>query len=323
VFANSEQRGAAAKSARENLIKLQQGRALKRMTTEIVLNSVHDVCDHGWVHTDRVSTSTNFSQLADYSARRDISLGLTLESPHDHFFKGREEMDARRFSTATEEFFFTIQLQWNFIEAHIELGNAYSCQGLFDQAISSYADALEIDPDSALALYNTALTYADLKDLVEAQKWFERTISADPDYKLAYLRLATLLCSNKQERQAVQLLVSFSERQKPQDADILVRAGLILETVSDKDEAMRCYQKALQADSWHAQAFYRIGLLQQNAGNIHAANLSFANALKTLPDFQEARELFQKTKRSLNRKKGRKKRVSMQESLFDESQVAA
>jgi tetratricopeptide (TPR) repeat protein len=62
----------------------------------------------------------------------------------------------------------------------------------FEQALSHFQKALEIDPEFVEAANDIGATYADLKRVADAQAAFEKTIKIDPQYWSGYFNLAVM-----------------------------------------------------------------------------------------------------------------------------------
>ncbi|MEO1404045.1 MAG: tetratricopeptide repeat protein, partial [Cyanobacteria bacterium J06635_1] len=66
------------------------------------------------------------------------------------------------------------------------LGNTYNDLKRYDEAISAYEKAIELDPDDATAHYNLGNTYKALKRYDEAISAYEKAIELDPDDATAH-----------------------------------------------------------------------------------------------------------------------------------------
>lgn len=287
------------------------------MSSQIILNATNETCNHGWLHKNRIAT-------IDYSAfhisqprvRKTVALSLTLQRPDQFFEQGARLIDQARFDEAAAAFSSAVQLQWNFSAAHIELGNAYSALSKYDLALTAYTNALETDPTSTIAHYNTALTFTDLKDFPTAIEWIQRLIKINPDHQMAYTLHARILLATGQPENAIGELLLAAEISQPHDPDILVQAGNAYADVKQNERALHCYQRALKSDALHAQAYYAIARHQFTAGNLNAANLAIANSLNTRPNHAEAKALLNEIKKALTPKRSRRRRKPIQADLF-------
>lgn len=291
------------------------------MPAIVTTNTQNDLCNHGWLHRDRITTIDYSSSLIpDAKTRKTTSLSLTLQSAEDFFNRGIQLLNQGLFSKAAEALFSATQLQWPLVPAHIELGNAYSALKEFDKALEAYNNALENEPGSTIAHYNIALTHYDLTRHEECRQWTTAVLKLDPKHQLAYALLAKLHLAASQPREALAQLLIAAKLSKPHHPDLLTQAGMLYEQLNEPKLALRCFRRALKSNPWHAIAFYQQGLNLYNAGNLPAANLSIANAINTKPNYPEAKALLKRIKKELTPKKAKRSRQSAQSPLFQTEQ---
>jgi predicted O-linked N-acetylglucosamine transferase (SPINDLY family) len=146
----------------------------------------------------------------------------------------------------------------NFLaNAFIEKGNDYKYKDLFDEAITCYQNAMEINsnPPHADILYHNLGMSFQAKGLIDrAIHCYQQAISINPDLIAAYNNLA-----------------------------------LMLQKKGHFDEAHACYQKALQIDPHHAGTYYNFGVLLQGQGKYQEASDVYDLALTIKPNFMNAR----------------------------------
>ena len=80
----------------------------------------------------------------------------------------------------------TVQTELNDPAAYIKRGNAYWSEGQYDQAISDYNKALEINPRHAKAYYNRGNTYMSTGQYDQAISDFTKALEINPRYAKAY-----------------------------------------------------------------------------------------------------------------------------------------
>jgi tetratricopeptide (TPR) repeat protein len=82
------------------------------------------------------------------------------------------------------------------------LGEAFFSKGQFDEALSSYQKALELDPK----LYDAALfcgdVYMNKQDYAQAEVWYQKAIAINPNRETAYRYSATPLMKQKKTEEA-------------------------------------------------------------------------------------------------------------------------
>jgi predicted CXXCH cytochrome family protein len=76
---------------------------------------------------------------------------------------------------------FAIEEYPLFEEAYVNRGYLYLLEGKGDLALADYRKALSLNPDYVRAMVNMAGYYALAQDWVQAEKWLEKALEADPE----------------------------------------------------------------------------------------------------------------------------------------------
>jgi tetratricopeptide (TPR) repeat protein len=85
-----------------------------------------------------------------------------------------------------------IQLDKDFSEAYAVLGDVYSAQKLFPDAIKAYAGALKINVQDLDALIGRAYSLAQINDYKAAEKDYSKAIELSPDDSALYYSRAVV-----------------------------------------------------------------------------------------------------------------------------------
>lgn len=102
------------------------------------------------------------------------------------------QLDYKR---ALAEFDFSIAAQPSDEYTWLGIAAVRRRQGDFLGAIEAFERAMEIDPLSAIAAENTAITYAALGEFAKAERYLDKAIALRPDYSRPYGRKALLYLS--------------------------------------------------------------------------------------------------------------------------------
>jgi serine/threonine protein kinase len=156
------------------------------------------------------------------------------------------------------------------VMTHIDKARALIKQGEYQQALDACEQALQRDPQNALAYYTRSVALIELGKYEQALDACERSIWLDPSYSLAYVNQANALIELGRYQQAYNVsqqaiwLDSFSSSAYVSKANALVKLGR--------------YEQALDACEWaiHRGPFYS------------PAYISKANALIELGRYQQA-----------------------------------
>ncbi len=141
-----------------------------------------------------------YQQLAEYlKAINDYSAALQLDAMSAEmratalYNRGLSQQKLPNLSAAVEDYTSALFLDPTFAHAYYGRGNALRESGQFLFALSDYEKAARYHhPNAAQVYYAEALTYESLKRPNEARKSLERAVAANPKFKPAADKLATL-----------------------------------------------------------------------------------------------------------------------------------
>lgn len=175
-----------------------------------------------------------------------------------------EQEECRKLWAAVEEL---IRHADTVLAADPKVADAYStlADGLLhnkdtDGAISSYAKALKINPQSVPAHYGLSCVYYAKKDWDRAAQHFEKILAIDPKYALAHLGLGNTLFAKNDLDGAIQ---HYQKAATIAPGDLMTRShlGYAFYARKDWDLAMQHYQKALLHDPRHPLTRQRVVML--------------------------------------------------------------
>ncbi len=141
-----------------------------------------------------------YQQLAEYQeAIDDYTAALQLDAMSAEmratalYNRGLSQQKLPNLSAAVEDYTSALFLDPGFAHAYYGRGNALRESGQFLFALSDYEKATRFHyPNAAQVFYAEALTYESLKRPNEARKSLERAVAANPKFRQAIDRLATL-----------------------------------------------------------------------------------------------------------------------------------
>ncbi len=103
-----------------------------------------------------------------------------------YLFKGNEAYLQKNYSQAIDYFNQAIQLNPNLAVAYTKRGNVYYELGNLNQALQDYNKAIQLDPNYAGAYTNRGLVYYELGNLNQALQDHNKAIQLDPNLAAAY-----------------------------------------------------------------------------------------------------------------------------------------
>ena len=175
-------------------------------------------------------------------------------------------------------------------EAIEAVGRALLNLGRLEEAEASFLDALEIDPEWVAPRMGLALVALSRDEPFKIVHHLERAIEADPGYPESYVELGRYYGYMGEPALAKATFERWTVRH-PEDADMLINAGLTLFDASDFAEAYAFFEKAVEAATEEEQ---RSGALTFRAnaldmlGRYDEAVASYEEVIAETPEWWEA-----------------------------------
>jgi Tfp pilus assembly protein PilF len=175
-------------------------------------------------------------------------------------------------------------------EAIEAVGRALLNLGRLEEAEASFLDALEIDPEWVAPRMGLALVALGRDEPFKIVHHLERAIETDPGYPEAYVELGRYYGYMGEPALAKATFERWTGRH-PEDADMLINAGLTLFDASDFAEAYAFFEKAVEAATEEEQ---RSGALTFRAnaldmlGRYEEAVASYEEVIAETPEWWEA-----------------------------------
>ncbi|PIO74291.1 tetratricopeptide repeat protein [Teladorsagia circumcincta] len=184
-----------------------------------------------------------------------------------------------------------VQLDPNFLDAYINLGNVLKEARIFDRAVAAYLRALNLASNHAVVHGNLACVYYEQGLIDLAIDTYRRAIELQPNFPDAYCNLANALKEKglvQEAENAYMTALGEAIRIAPTFADAYSNMGNTLKEMGDAANAMQCYTRAIQINPAFADAHSNLASIHKDSGNIPDAIQSYSTALKLKPDFPDA-----------------------------------
>ncbi|WP_321846666.1 tetratricopeptide repeat protein [Paraburkholderia bannensis] len=189
------------------------------------------------------------------------------------------------------------------------------------RAIHALQLALELEPNSPIALNNLGHLYGEAGDCAAASRCFERAIALMPTHAAIHFNYGTMLSQAgelaraeavlrrtlelapthanawnnlgqvllKLHRQSEALAVFEHARTlAPDSVDVLTNLGALLAGVGRIDEARSALERALTLEPGRVSAWNNLGNLRLRLGEVDEARAAFTRAVELKPDFADA-----------------------------------
>lgn len=177
-------------------------------------------------------------------------------------------------------------------EKLVNEGVAYHDKGDYDDAISKYNQALELDKDNLLALAEKSFTLNSLRKYEESIEICKKAIEKHPNdnsLKNVYVTYGNDLDELKKTDEAFAI---FDEGLKvfPEYYQLHFNKGITYSSIRKYDEAILSFQQAILINPKHASSNNAIARLEKMNGRKIPAILSFCRFLVTEPQSARAEE---------------------------------
>jgi tetratricopeptide (TPR) repeat protein len=174
--------------------------------------------------------------------------------------------------------------------AHILLGNTFTKQGEFNEAISNFSAALHRHPDNEEALTGMGIAVAKQGNLEGASRYFRKALDVKPDSAEDHSNLGFTLTQLGKDSEGIHHLLEALrlEPESPNNAEIHFHIGTSFASLGKIDESLYHFTTAIKIKPDHIEAHYNLGVALARLGKLDPAINSFSEALRLKPDFTEA-----------------------------------
>lgn len=174
------------------------------------------------------------------------------------------------------------------LRAALEAGNAAIKAANYDEAITQFKKATEVQATCADCYYAMGFAYQQKKDYPNAETAFKKTLELKADYADAYDGLAKVYAAQGKAEDAKTASNKAAELASAggtlgANADTLYRQGVILWNGGKIAEAKKQFEAAVAADPNHAESHYQLGMALVNEGKLPEAAAEFEKYVQLAP----------------------------------------
>ncbi len=229
-------------------------------------------------------------QLCDSSRTEAPSFPRTVANTNAEklFQLGNYHQSQGQHDKAIEAYRHAIRLRPNAAKFHFNLANAFLALHRIDEARSSFARALEIDPSNTAQAYtNLGVVLRRLGRVDDAEAECHRALLADPDYSAAQNLHGQILQDRGDLLEAADRFrkaISLDAR----NHEAFNNLGTALQGLGKLDSARDAYEQAIAINPGYAEAQNNLGTVLYDLGDIDAALAAYRQSLIDRPDFPEA-----------------------------------
>jgi tetratricopeptide (TPR) repeat protein len=159
--------------------------------------------------------------------------------------------------------------------------------GRYDEALQASENAIELDPDYAIAWNNKGAALINLHRYDEALQALEKAIELDPTYEKAWSNKAAALIDLHRYDEALQASEK-AIKQKPYYAKAWNNKADSLFNLGRIDEALKASEKAIELDPTYENSWNEKAVVLNNLGRYDEAFQAAERAIELKPTFAKA-----------------------------------
>ncbi len=166
--------------------------------------------------------------------------------------------------------------------------------GEFKDALDSFNRSLEIDPQSAQALYWKAGVLAEMGRAEKALEFYDEATRIDPQFAEAWRDKGYILKNLGRGDEAREAFSNVAEiydgaiKLNPNDIDAWIEKGSALAYINESEEANRCYDKAIELSPQYLPAWNSKGVTLYSLGKYEEAVQCFDKVIQLNPKYARA-----------------------------------
>ena len=158
------------------------------------------------------------------------------------------------------------------VRLNMDQGFQFFNQGEYEQALTVFNAALELDDQQPALWANVGNAHSKLNQKEQAVEAYQKAIDLDPEDPTLYQNMGGLYASmgdTEKARELYQKAVSLSAYGDPKDAAVnYYNMGVTFINSGKTDEAIEALTKALEADPEYAEAHYQMGISMLGTGQM-------------------------------------------------------
>ena len=148
-------------------------------------------------------------------------------------------------------------------------GISYSHLNRFDEAIKTYKEAIQIEPENSITYFNLGVTLQDSGRLNEALEHYKIALNKNPQYLDAIINIGSIFQKKGNSLSAI----SYFEKAlalNPNHVPTLIQLGIVQRQIGKLQAATNTFKKVCEFDFSKSVSKANLGYVLCDKGNIHA-----------------------------------------------------
>jgi tetratricopeptide (TPR) repeat protein len=233
-----------------------------------------------------LSSSMCDSDTAEKMLKKVIRMNPEMAKAHKDL--GIIYLNKRLFDYAEDEFNTALKIEPNDFEILFEYGNFLYSTSKNLEADRYYSEALEVNPNSVIALTFMALNKLVLNQLDEAYKYISNAISIEPNHEYVQFCMGRILFARKEFEEAKRYLIRAVE-QNP-DAETQNTLALTYFELGEYEKALNIFQNLEKKHPQNTSVLMEIAKCYEMLKDTNLALKYFEKVVSIFPDNEMAHE---------------------------------
>jgi len=174
--------------------------------------------------------------------------------------------------------------------------------------------AIDLDPDFALAYVRLALIYATAREETLSLQYTEKALELDPDSGLAYRAISVLYSRTGRFEEAMEFAEQALQR-SPSNSDVLGNYGNALVATGHEEQAIGVLERAIELDPANGELYFNLSWARWHAGDRDRGVVAMRRALELTPDIFNIHRSLGMMEATLGNRAEGAARVRLQEQL--------
>lgn len=191
------------------------------------------------------------------------------------------------FEESLSEFRKAAEIDPDNVLVKVQIGEVYLFQGKNRNAINYYSEAYKKDPDSLRIINNIGIAYHRMGELEEAIQWYEKALSKNEDYEVAWNNFGVANYHSGYPQRAIKCF-KRAYKLNYDYPDPLLNLGQIWMTRGEYQKAEKFFKKVLKMKEDYPLPYNYLGSVYLNTGIFDKAIHLFREAINKDRQFAEA-----------------------------------
>jgi len=201
--------------------------------------------------------------------------------------KAEEAYDNRDLETALEYYLLVYEQVKDDVWLLITIALLCDELGKYDDAITFYEEALQIDATNPITYYGLAIVYENLKDYDKAISYYKEAIAYWPEYTEAHFFLANLYDDIGETNLAIYHYQQAIESD-PKYFFAYLNLGSVYENLNENEQALECFEQALKLRKDNHLLYYNFGVVYRKLNRIEESIKAYEKCLEIEPTYANA-----------------------------------